>query len=197
MARKKIELTPAEVSRREKSKQRVSAFLSESEYPIYRIAQKMGISDSTLRNYKRGTTYISDNIASVFQNHTGIVRDYWTGRTDIRTIEDWKVAQEEERRTIYDDSWNAVDPTAEEKRHTVIQNTALFERCGFTYSNLSGTAYEFLQNADGEHKITSASDPSLSVSFTDEELERIINRMHELIESECLKKMHIARQSKQ
>ena len=190
--RKPEELTKEKIIIREKSKKRITDFVNEckrSKLSLIEIADKIGITEGSLRNYQTGRNYISVPTAELFEKSTGFICEYWLGLAD----EHITVAErEEELAARYPDEWNTVEDKSEEiaKERTTI---AFFEQCGFRYKNLllHPTAYEF-SGLSGDcfcapHRIENVK-RSAECYFTEEELSDLFSKVHDLIELECFKK---------
>ena len=190
--RKPEELTKEKIIIREKSKKRITDFVNEckrSKLSLIEIADKIGITEGSLRNYQTGRNYISVPTAELFEKSTGFICEYWLGLAD----EHITVAErEEELAARYPDEWNAVEDKSEEiaKERTTI---AFFEKCGFKYENLylHPSAFEFSGLSDGcacePHRIENIMQKTVC-TFTDEELTALFSKISDLIELECFKK---------
>ncbi len=197
MARKRKELTPVELEQRRKSRERIAAYLEEKKISRQGLANKLSISEGTIRNYLHGRSYMTFQIAQLFEFKTGIVHEYWLGLADYKTVNE----RETEAITMMGnkDAWNAVDETLVKQRKEDTERSILFSKCGFTYENLNFPPgqLEFANINDPSkavksYRLTSISMPLLSADFTEAELGEIISRLqgtlHDYIELECYRK---------
>ena len=198
MARPKIKGTEERTVRAKKSQERIAAYFDwvrKRGITQQKVAEEWGLSLKTLGNYIHGRSYISQECADIFEEHTQILAGYWRGLTDHKTekemLEEWAIVGEDENA--------ANDPNIEEQHQRDLENKSFFARCGFSYTDLliPPGPFEFtgLHNPSESmksYRLTSISDPSLSADFTETELEGVFSRLqdtlHSLIELECYRK---------
>ena len=191
--RKKKELTKEELIIRGKSQKRISDFIEDAQSSGLsrpKLANKLGISEGSLRNYQAGRNYISLSTATDFEKLTGVSCQYWLGLID----EHITVAEQKEETAMYDpDELNAKDDSIHLLKSEAQSLSIFFSKCGFSYENLSlKPTYEFWgvlhpQETFLPHKITSLRDPSIAAQLSDDDLHNILGRAHDLIELECFK----------
>lgn len=187
MGRSKKILTDYEYECRKRASKHIEALIKKESTTIKQLADDLGVEESTLRNYMKARTSMRPSIAQVFANKKGFIPAYWMGETDCET---WKDYQEEHERAR-DEGEGAY--YAELKRRQE-ELSKLFYRFGFSYTDISHTAkfdfQDFIANAPhiDPNIITSLSTPKLSASFTDEELQIIFDRMHDVVELAIYKK---------
>lgn len=182
MSRSKKVLTDFDIECRKKAASRVKA-LTKSENTTYKkLADSLGIAESSVRNYASGRRTMRYDAARLFEAKTGIIYLYWTGETDCKTWSDYQSEQEKA------ESEGQAAYFADERRQEE-QLKTLFSRCGFEYENLSRIpGFDFSKDAAWPNKLTSIGSPTISACFTDEELESIFSRLHDVVELECFKK---------
>ena len=211
MARPKLELTAEMLEQREKSKERIEAYfkyLKGLPKPVTRqaVADSWGIALRSIGNYTSGRSYISREMANLFEEKTGILAAYWAGLTDCRTQAE---LEEEWKHIIFDesdvDALNAPNTEPDEQRQNDKENTAFFARFGFKYENLDplyAPTWMALIGIDDPdyspekeyktYRLSSVSSPDLSACFTKTELQQIFDRLHDtlhsMIELECYRK---------
>lgn len=197
MARTRKKLTDEELERRRKSQERIAAYLAEKGISRQGLANRVSCSEGTIRNYLTGRSYMTGQMALLFEQKTGIIGEYWLGWVDYKTPQE---REEERKNIIYDSSeWNAVDSVLVEQHRIDAQNAAFFARFGFSYENLTATpgALEFAglddqAKAVKSFRLASLTDQGLSASFTESELQAVFDRLHDtlhgMIELECYRK---------
>lgn len=196
---KKESLSTAEQEQRRKSRERIREYLDENGYSIHKAAymQKLPVTEGAIRGYLKGDYYISDRTARLFEQHTGIVAEYWKGWVDYKTPAE---REEYERNMLYDAAeWKVSDSALAEQHRIDVQNAAFFARFGFSFENLAFPPgpLEFAGLDDPSksiktYRLSSTSSPDLSACFTESELQQIFDRLHDtlhsMIELECYRK---------
>lgn len=182
MGRRKKVLTELERVYRQKSAERVKALKDERHSTYKDLAESIGISEATIRNYAHQRSAMDSSVARLFQEYTGIIWPYWIGETDCRTWEEHQIEQFEAASEAYAEM-------QEEELQRIEQYKALFTVCGFQYENLAlSPAYEFDPQAAAPHCIIGKNTPALSVKLNDTELNSLVDRLRAAIELECFLK---------
>lgn len=173
-------ISSIEKAKQSKSAARIEKWHKESNKTYAALADAVGISESTLRNYAHCRSFISKANAELIAKYTNSPAQYWMGETDCNTLsafyEECKYLSEIDER-----GWD------EEHARELFSLTSFFSLCGFEYENLEGTAEEFNPQSKGFHKITNLRDPSIAAQLSDDDLHNILGRAHDLIELECFK----------
>lgn len=221
MARPKTVLTEEMLLQRQKSQERIKAYFDywKKQSPSIshkNIAEAWGINPRTLNNWIHGRSYITRTYANIFQEktggETGYLAEYWMGLTDCKTKaeqqEEWKhilFDYLEDGESIDDalDRWNAPDTYFEEQQRIDAHNAAFFARFGFSYENLVSPPgpFEFVGVDDPDYhpekeyksfRLSSLTDPGLTASFTESELQAVFGRLHDTLHNavalECYRK---------
>lgn len=182
--RKKKESSTSDMARREKVAQRIKALHAESSETYASLAQKIGVAESTLRNYSTGRSRITKSNAELIANYTNTPALYWTGETDCKSFEQYYA----ECLALSQIDDVGLKQYSENRAKELYAITSFFSLCGFDYENLEATAEEFTPHSKGPHKIVCRTNPGISAQFFDAELQEVFDRVKSLVELECYKK---------
>lgn len=178
----KIDLTDDVIMQREKTADHVKALIKKENYTVQMLADLVGASPATIRNYTHGRTSMSADIAKLFETKVGYIHPYWTGETDAKTWIEYQ-AELDRAEAIGAEEYYA----AEQKEEELL--TALFSRCGYRFENLSNmSGFDFTPDAKWPNRITALDDSEMVACFDDKELNGIIEKMHDIIALECFRK---------
>ena len=180
MSRSKKVLTADDIKRREKSAERVKALKNEMKISYKTLADRLDLSEATIRNYAHLRSTMDSKAARLFQKLTGTIWPYWTGDTDCKSWDEYDIEQE----MILDEALNEYEREQQAKEESC---KSLFTLCGFIYSKLSGTAgaeYELNPNATGPHRIKDNT-TGITATLNDSELQALIDRLRSTIQLEC------------
>ena len=149
MKNSKKVFTEEEKIRLKKTAERVESLKDDFLMTYEELADYLGISESTLRNYVKQRSLMRENIAKIFEEKTNIhMWQYWTGESDCLSWEQYLLE-------IDISSIKELTEIEKEKQRIREQRKALFALCGFQYTDLSLIPeYEFDPHVTGIHRIT-------------------------------------------
>lgn len=187
MAKKKTELTQEEIERRILSGQRIRAYRDSKDISQIDFAPKIGVSESALKRYemnanpKLGGKYspMQEDTARLLEKETGIIADYWMGRT-AETTYTGRIAEL---------SYNAASDEAEEQLHRLRAEEAerrqsFFYMCGYRYESIEGTAAADFSPDPRPHILTSYADNTRH-ELTEEQFQDLFNKLQDTINFAC------------
>lgn len=178
MGRSKKVLTADDIKRREKSAERVKALKIKLNISYKTLADRVGLSEATIRNYVHKRSAMDSRVARLFQNQTGVIWPYWLGETDCTSWEEYQNEQSDIEAAVLSE----IEKEEQKKKD---HYSALFSLCDFQYSNLEYTPeYEFNTESPGPHRITDT-ETGITATLSDSELQTLIDRLRSTIQVEC------------
>ena len=171
------------------TKERAAAIKKALNLTFRKLAQKLDLSESTVRNVAE-QGIISPATAAAFANHFGAIPEYWQGLTECRTVAEYEIEKAEAE---------GLAEYSKEHRAAQSRTEGAFEFFGFSYSyNSAVDDYLGILEADGKPipnnvklpcVLKSKNDPAITADFSTDELRDIIKKITCLLEMECYKKM--------
>lgn len=188
MARKKVEITQEEIERRIMSGQRIRNYRKENGLSQEELAEKLDIQDTiTIRRYEMNADIkhngkfspMPEKIARRMETESGIIADYWMGRTAETTYNG----------RISELSYNAASDEAEEQLHRLRAEEAerrrsFFYMCGYRYESIEGTAAADFSPDPRPHILTSYADNTRH-ELTEEQFQDLFNKLQDTINFAC------------
>lgn len=202
MARKKKVLSEFELSCRERTAQHLEALKKSMHMTDEQLTVWLGLSDSSIRNYRHKRQTMRRDIAEILTEKAGCIVPYWQGETEAKTAEEYRyelVIECDKADSLAQDEY----ARAQEKENR--QRKELFAACGFKYEDMSRTAaYDFMGIAEGAqidreqqnrpHTITSVSNPREHYSLSDDDLAQLLKQLKTTVRFFCYQRDHFERE---
>lgn len=191
MGRKALEITEKEINRRKTSGLRIKSLRKTINYTQENLAEELGISVATIRNYEYGIYPVpKEYIRKLSELSKGdFCEEYLSGETEIKT-------QAAYNKFCDENEWWP-DPDEDNRTHSLKEKRIrkiLFAACGYRYIGEGMAEYDFMEIIQGtespkESNMLEPMDGSSPVMyFTDDEINSLITELKDHISFTCYKK---------
>lgn len=161
------------------------------------------ISTATLYRWESGQKQVPDKMAEILHKMTGIIKEYWLGKTECQTDEDYH-KECVESGIYFDDEY--YDPVQVAAMARISQIESMLNLCGIGYTNFKEPTaendfYEIICDADEISEIETAKEnktfhrislPSFTdpVYLSEREMSALIRDISDFISYSCYKKIN-------
>lgn len=160
-----------------------------------KLAEIIDRSVAQIRNYERGVTPLPQKVAFTISRRYGGIPEYWMGDTDCYTRQEFDIELDRIES-------EAMAEYHQQEQMGIVRCEAFFSLCGFGYKDMDGdpvyVAQSFGFDLEGygdvyidQHKVFDINHPEETAYFSQDELDAILEKVHDLIAFECWKKQQV------
>lgn len=189
MGRNKTELTQEEIERRILSGQRIRKYRENSINRLTQaeLSEKLDIQESTIRRYEMNAdpkhkgqySPMPEKVAKRLEAESGIIADYWMGKTAETTYEGR--ITELEYATASDEQEEQLHRLKAEERE---RRRNFFYMCGYGYESIEGTAAVDFSSVPRPHILTNRADNTRH-ELTQEQFKDLFDKLQDTINFAC------------